>query len=442
MMRERSALLAALALCGAGFASGRAEANPLDAYGFGARSIALGGAVTAGANDSSAVYYNPAALARARNLSLELGYADNTPRLYLDGSDANVYPSRGFAGGFVLPGHILGRPVAFSLALFMPNDWITRTRALPQAQSRWVLYDNLPQRAFISTGAAIEVIDDLFLGVALTYLAGTRGTLDLRGVVNNASTDLTRLLSAVDVDFPAVRYPSVGVLYKKGPLQIGATFRDEFVLRLDIAVQVRGDITIGTDQLVAIRDGSFLLHTLNNDLFSPRQAVVGFGYVVPGFSLLFDLTYAEWSHFPAPAAAIDLALDLKGLNFTVPIPDKPRPPGFRDVVTPRVGVEVGVLDRPGFALLLRAGYAYSPTPTPPLPFASTLVDADKHCLSAGAGIEIAVLESIFPQPIGFDLAGHAILLAPQHYARNDPLDPGGSANGSILGLAFTTRIVF
>ena len=56
-------------------ASGRGEAYQVDAYGYGARAPAMAGAATAATDgDSSATYYNPAALASADEIRLDLGY--------------------------------------------------------------------------------------------------------------------------------------------------------------------------------------------------------------------------------------------------------------------------------------------------------------------------------------------------------------------------------
>ena len=57
----------------------QAQANPLDAFGFGARSVAMGGAVTAQVSDVSANYYNPSGLTDAHRLRLDLGYALVSP---------------------------------------------------------------------------------------------------------------------------------------------------------------------------------------------------------------------------------------------------------------------------------------------------------------------------------------------------------------------------
>ena len=62
-MRARAG--GALVALGLSCMCGRAWAAPRSAYGFGARSAALGGAVTADAGDAASLFYNPALLSLA-----------------------------------------------------------------------------------------------------------------------------------------------------------------------------------------------------------------------------------------------------------------------------------------------------------------------------------------------------------------------------------------
>lgn len=67
-----------------------AHATPPDVYGFGVRSVALGGAVSADVNDPSANYHNPAGLAVNDGIRLSVGYASLTPRLQINGEASDV----------------------------------------------------------------------------------------------------------------------------------------------------------------------------------------------------------------------------------------------------------------------------------------------------------------------------------------------------------------
>lgn len=429
----------------AGLAAAPASANPLDAFGFGARSIALGGAVTAAADDFSANYYNPAALAAGGDLRLEFGYLYVEPALTLNGGDLDVDGPRGFQGGLTLPGRVLDRRLAVSVGLYLPDERVTRLRALPQTQPRFVLYDNRPQRIVITSSLAFEVLPDLFVGAGLTYLSNTTGTLDVEGVVHLTDAERTRLTSAVDVDLSAVRYASAGVLWTPGDRwRFGLAFRDEFSLALDLDVVVSGQIVGGPRDTVLVEDGRFVLNSVNDNLFSPRQVALGAAYAAGPWLVAVDVAWLQWSRFPTPTATIDIELDVEPLRFSIPAPDRPVDPDFHDIVVPRIGGEYRLVDGPHVGLVVRAGYFYEPSPAPDQPGATNYADADKHGLSAGVGLRLSDVTEVFPKPVLLDVAAQAIFLPARRYEKRDPADPVGDyvADGHLLGGAATLAFLF
>src|SRR4029077_5703252 len=132
------------------------HANPLDAFGFGARGAAMGGAVAADVRDFTANYYNPAGLALAHGFELSIGYVDVVHSLSMNGQDNNVDPVKGLVAGAVVPGRVFGAPFAIGVGLYIPAHRLTRVRALPQSQPRWELYDNRNQRLVFDVDAAIS----------------------------------------------------------------------------------------------------------------------------------------------------------------------------------------------------------------------------------------------------------------------------------------------
>ncbi len=420
-----------------------AHANPLDAFGFGARGMALS-AGTAISEDFSANYYNPGGLAAGEDFRIELGYALVSPSLELNGRDLEVDDSRGVQGGVVLPGELFGHNLGFSIGVHLPDERVSRIRALPQRQPRWVLYDNRPQRIVISSSGAFEIIEGLYLGGGLTYLANTSGTLEMKGDVDFANAEQTELFSAVDVNLAAVRYWTVGALFERGDWRVGLTWRQEFSLRLDLDVDVRGRVVSRSnpeaEPSVIVPEGAFLLNSSNDNLYSPQQVFLGAAWGQGRWLLSLDLGWVQWSAFPTPTAEVTIGLELDPLDFDIPVPAEPEDPSFHDIFVPRAGVEFMALDGPRFGLALRGGYFYEPSPAPDQPGGTNYVDSDKHGASMGLGLRFSELSEVFPKPLHLDLAGQAVFLGERAYSKTDPADPVGDYVAAGYTLGFSTQL--
>lgn len=424
----------------------QAHANPLDAFGFGARGVALGGAMTAVANDFSANYYNPAGLAADDRLRIEFGYTWNRPRLALNGGDQRVDTNYGAQGGVVVPGQIGSRTLAFSVGLHLPAERITRIRALPQRQPQWVIYDSRPQRIVITTSAAFEIVEDLRIGVGLTFLSNTQGTLDMTGLVSITDAEQTALFSGVDVDLSAVRYLSAGLLVTPGEhARIGLSFRDEFELALNLEVNVKGDVApLFEGGPNAVEDGQFHLTTLNSNLFSPRQLTLGFAWDEARWLVAADATWLQWSRFPAPASEILIDLQLDPLDVSIPPSDTPLDPGFNDIVTLRLGGEYVAVDAEHLELTTRAGFFWEPTAAPDQPGGTNYIDAMRFSGSLGLGMAFRAFSDVMREPLTLDVAGQYIGLVERRYRKDDPADPVGDmvARGHVWGFTTTMGFLF
>ena len=134
-----------------------ARANPVEAFGFGARAQGMASAVTAVVNDSTANFYNPAGLAMTDALTIDVGYFFNRLDLRFNGRGQGVDNNSGIQAGILIPGRFGPVRWAFGIAVFLPDRRLSRVRALPQFQPRWVLYDNRTQRIFLTTNIAIRL---------------------------------------------------------------------------------------------------------------------------------------------------------------------------------------------------------------------------------------------------------------------------------------------
>ena len=425
--------------------AGSAAANPVDAFGFGGRAPALGGAQTAAANDGSANYYNPALLATYDDIRIDLGYQIALPSLELGGLDNDVNTSRGLTVALSAPGRLGPLRIAASVALFLPDHQVLRARALAADQPRFALFDNRPQRLFLGANLAVQLGPRLAIGGGIAYMAKTVAAVNLTGRLGFPDASDSDLALAIDADVKEIRYPQAGVLWHATPwLDLGLAYRGGYTLVLDNTVRVLADI--GAAGMPIVADASLQLHAVAQDLFQPQQLSAGLAARLTGrLELAFDLAYHRWSTFENPATRIQLAIDAGQFNDLLHIPrDKvPPAPHYHDIAIPRLGLEYRALSTPRHALDLRAGYVYEPSPVPDQVGETNFVDCDKHTASAGVGFTVRHPSAILPRPLRLDAFAAVTWLVPRDTHKLSPVNPVGDyrASGHILelGLSSTWR---
>ncbi|HVK65307.1 MAG TPA: hypothetical protein VM694_12575, partial [Polyangium sp.] len=188
MSNHARSLLPALAAAWL-LAAPEARASAPGTYGMGSRTGALAGAVTADAADFSGCFYNPAGLVSAPGLELSVGYLYADNRLRINGKDNDVADVHGLMAGIVAPGKILSLPFAFGIATYIPDNGLSRIRALRQETPRWELYNDRPTILFLSVHLAVRPLPWLELGGGLAFLAATRGRFGIRGEEGEAAAD-------------------------------------------------------------------------------------------------------------------------------------------------------------------------------------------------------------------------------------------------------------
>ncbi len=422
-----------------------AAANPADMFGFGARGAGMGGAQVAVADDSSATYYNPARLAGGDDIRIDVGYQLAMPTLEVDGNDTNVDWSRGMTIGLLVPGRVAGRRIAIGAGIGLPDQHLTRTRSLPSPRPRFAYYDNRPQRLFLSADAAFELVPGLTIGGGLAYLSSTQGTVNLRGLIGFPQTEQSDLELAIDVDLETIRYPHLGIAWAPTPwLDFGLSYRGGFVLELDLAFRIDGDVGL-PDQEPVVDDGFLALTTASQDLFQPAQLTAGMAVqVTPRLTTAFDLAYHRWSTFDNPAARLQIELDVGQFQDLVDLPGElalPRP-HYHDTIVPRLGVEHLAWTRgDGKTVHVRGGYVYEPSPVPEQFGATNFIDNDRHIFSTGVGLQWPHLGALIPRPFGLDAFVALTVLDGRDHAKLSPVDPVGDyrSDGWVLAAGMTSR---
>jgi len=420
-----------------------ALANPVDAFGFGGRAPAMAGAQTAAAADGSANYYNPALLATFDDIRVDVGYQTAVPSLFVNGLDLRVDSSRGLAVALSSPGRIGKVHLAVSGGLFLPDQHVLRARAIEADKPRFALYDNRPQRLFLGANLAFQIGDRLAIGGGIAYMAKTVASVDLVGRLGFPDPNDSDLALAIDADVKEIRYPQAGILFHATPwLDLGLSYRGGYKLILENTVRVLADV--GREDDPVVENGRLELFALAQDLFQPQQWSAGLAARLTHRLLVaFDASLHRWSRFENPATRIDLDIDAGMFNDLIDIPDTPPlpDPHYHDIVIPRLGVELRLVESARRDLDLRAGYSFEPSPVPEQVGESNFIDNDKHTLSAGLGLTLRHWTDILPRPVRLDAYGAVTLLAPRSHHKLSPVDPVGDYRSSgrlvQLGLSST-----
>jgi long-chain fatty acid transport protein len=392
-------------------ASGRANANPLDAFGFGSRATSMGSAGAADVQDFSANYYNPAGLALARRMEISVGYMNVSQSLQINGLDSRIDPVRALIAGIVAPGTFFGIPFAFGFASHLPDDRLSLVRSLPQDQPRWELYDSRNQLFFLAANLAVSPWPWLQIGGGASFSSSTDAQLDIGGQVNVFQSQSSELRSSVVADLTAIRYPQAGMRVALGDrIALALVYRGQFQLDLDLKAHLKGNIS---DLTTALYD----LQTDSANNFLPQQVVLGGSWkLLPRLRADVDFTWVNWSAYIPPTANVQVALNIPppagGWPPSITPPSSPAPTvlipiRMHDTVVPHLGLEVRAYDVRHFQVFVRGGYEYDKTPIPPQTGQTNYIDRDRHTVSLGLGVRARELLPELPRDLRLD--GHVAL---------------------------------
>ena len=380
-----------------------------------------------------------------------IGYSAAFHGLSVNGKSSEVDSVRGINGGLVVPGKLFSLPVAFGLSVHLPDERLSRVRAQRQEEPRWELYDNRNQRLVLSANLAIHPFPWLELGGGMSFMASTRGHLEITGAADIIKPENSPLRHSVDADLTAVRYPQFGARIKFGKnTALGIVHRGEFRLRLDLTGKVDGDISGLTTALYELET-----HSVNN--FQPGQWVFALSQVLTNGWMrvngMLDVEWVRWSTYEPPVAKLSARLDIpapKGgwpSGITPPSAPTPQPIiplEIRDRVVPRFAFEGVVGDR-NLNGIWRLGYAYEATPIAPQNGATNYIDRDRHVLGFGAGVLFGK-EFVGPtlHSIRWDVHAQVSLLARSTTRKDSAADFVGdyTAGGSIMNIGTTLTMGF
>jgi long-chain fatty acid transport protein len=425
------------------FVSSSAWANNFDLYGFGPRASSMGGAMTAEANDFTAVFYNPAMLVERKDANFGLGMqwhhlsADVKTKDRAREIDCKLCTppdSAGVSVGVLFPlgGKVKNR-VALGLGAFTPTSVLVRVNGPDSQLPYWYRYQNNPQRLILNAGIGIKIVEWLNIGVGVQMLA------NLIGDGANVKVDLfSRQAKVSEINsYLETRVAPVASVFIRPHeiLKLGVTYRGEMMLKYEIPAKV--DLE-GIGVLAFKVDG--IAH------YSPHS--INFGASVNAtkdFTISAEGEWQKWSDAPSPYLnlIIDLSgptLDALGLGNALDVTSAAQKPGFSDTFGGRLGMEYRLTER--FAV--RGGGFYRPTPVPKQNVKTTnLMDGTAIGASVGLGVNFPDPLEILGSPIQIDIAGQAQFVLPRE-ATKDVVDavPTYTYSATAFGVNVAVRYDF
>jgi long-chain fatty acid transport protein len=346
----RRAAIAALLVCA------RAGASPLELFGFGGRSPALGGTGAAIAEDFDCAYANPAGLGDVRRKRFSVGTLVGT--FSLTGSDRPVDNAYGVELGMALPiplGGALANRIGLGVAAYIPTQVLNRARAPAPDVPFFVLLENRSEVVGLNIALGVRASERWSFGAGVLVLAALRGRID---VVADAAG---RFATVSEQQLISGFSPVFGARFRAtDDLTLAATLR--------IASKSTYDIEIDADLAEALPVTLPVLHVKGTAQYDPLTAAIEAAWRSGALLLVGQLGWQHWSAFPNPTE-----------NPVASMPERAGP-GFHDTLVPRLGVEwtVPVAD---VAVALRGGAFFAPSPAPDGP----LLDNHRLGLTAGAG---------------------------------------------------------
>ncbi len=444
--------------------------------GYGSQAQPRAGAFVARADDPSALFHNPAGLARQRGTAIHLGFnvVDFSQTFTRDGSyetdplgahpwDGQAYakvendasPTLGIGSMAAIPllsmttDFGLNLPLTFAAGLLAShgypfrdysNGYVFEDPNTPPPPGR---YDTLTQDAAAAAatiGVGYSISDQLHVGVTLAWgfadFKTRKHTWGIRNYEEAVAADGEVILDAKDNFIPGF---GLGILYSPiSHLEIGVNYRSASQIgavgtvrsQLGAGVGVGGaDSIVPDDEALCAPGGTVVAVKGCIDITLPQTATLGARWVFDDLEgeradIEFDVRWEDWSAGSDYTAVVDGQSQLLGRRLETVITRH----GLRDSFSFRLG---GAYNLPlsGALLNLRAGVAYD---TAAAPVSFTKLDLDgfaRTTVGLGLGLEVGRFQ--------FDLGAGAIFEGDRTVASCNPTvgSPGCDGSGTDTPVA-------
>ena len=377
----------------------------------------MAGTGAATSNDYEAVYANPAGLAELDDTGKRatVGFMAADFRLRMNGVDTNTAAASGIVLGGAVPIPLGGWAkdrFGLGFGFYVPNDAIARVSSPFVGQPTFALLENRAHVIGIQVGLGMKVTPRFSVGVSVVSLAALTGSIDIN---TDAGGHFT---TSSEQNLVTQFAPIIGARWTprrrlgRDPITLGIVARGES--RSDY------DLTINSNLGNALPLTLPQIRIAGVAQYDPATVAGEAAWKHGQLTSVLQVAYQRWSAYPLPTE-----------NPTAPpngatLPQQP--PNFHDTVVPRVALEWKHVAKNGHSSFAgRLGYAFLWSPAPEATGQQSLLDNNRHEISAGLGI---VLHG--PIPIHLDAFAQLHLLIP----RTNTKDPGELPAGDIP--AFTT----
>lgn len=332
-----------------------------------AKAASLANAATAGIDDPSAIYFNPAALTEVEGGQIMGGLdyvnvlsgVSNSGRESKNNHDDNFIPT--LFGSYHVPKTDLtagiGLYTPFGLSTSYEGDSFTRFASVQSKLRTLYITPGLAWRPFpyLSLGGGVSFVHSSAVLSQALFLGGPEGRLRITGADDAYAYNLGILVKPIN------------------SIKVGLTYRSRVDLNFNNADAKFAD--------AAITGGAVTLaHAKGVHVPLPPVISTGINWkITPAWAVEFVYDYTRWSEFKSLSA--EFSPLLPALGGFVPIPGFVTPENWKNTSTLRFGTSYKINP----SIELRAGLGLDETPIPSNTLSPGIPGADWMTLTGGIG---------------------------------------------------------
>jgi len=335
-----------------------------------AKGVGLGNAITAGIDDPSAAYVNPAALMEVsgNQVMAGLNYINTQSSVENNGRKSNNLHDDDFLPNLFGNYHIPGTEVVLGIGSYTPFGLATTYKA--NSFTRFAAIRSELKTIYVTPAIAWRPSPYISVGAGMSFIHSS--AVLSRAIFLGAVGVGEGRLRITDTD-NAYGY-NLGILIKPHEqIKFGFTYRSRVGLNFDNA-----DVKF-TDALIT---GGALTAVKASGIKVPIPPVINTGIqwqVTPRWSLEVDYSFTRWSEFKNLHARFSSSLP--ALGGLVPISGVFLPQNWKDSSTIRLGTAYKLTDN----FELRTGLSLDQTPIPSRTLNPAIPGADILTLNGGIG---------------------------------------------------------